>query len=99
MKRTLFLIITSIVLLTACGQRSKARGVLQDNMANSYNGDDFESGLLTLSKDVFPTDDYLYQDGQYLDKDTLNSYLNLKKRKMERLIAKNLRNLNKIKSQ
>ena len=47
-------------------------------MANSYNGDDFESGLLTLSKDVFPTDDYLYQDGQYLDKDTLNSYLNPK---------------------
>ena len=34
--------------------------------------------LLTLSKDVFPTDDYLYQDGQYLDKDTLNSYLNPK---------------------
>ena len=116
----LFLIITSIVLLTACGnnndnknnqsvnkqetktdsnnvktiatdktykviirtilpfKESKARGVLQDNMANSYNGDDFESGLLTLSKDVFPTDDYLYQDGQYLDKDTLNSYLNPK---------------------
>lgn len=59
-------------------KESKARGVLQDNMANSYNGDDFESGLLTLSKDVFPTDDYLYQDGQYLDKDTLNSYLNPK---------------------
>lgn len=126
MKRTLFLIITSIVLLTACGnnndnknnqsvnkqetktdsnnvktiatdknvqgdnyrtilpfKESKARGVLQDNMANSYNGDDFESGLLTLSKDVFPTDDYLYQDGQYLDKDTLNSYLNPKYTKKE----------------
>ena len=52
-------------------------------MANSYNGDDFESGLLTLSKDVFPTDDYLYQDGQYLDKDTLNSYLNPKYTKKE----------------
>ena len=24
-------------------KESKARGVLQDNMANSYNGDDFES--------------------------------------------------------
>ncbi|MCE4964202.1 CamS family sex pheromone protein [Staphylococcus haemolyticus] len=126
MKRTLFLIITSIVLLTACGnnndnknnqsvnkqetktdsnsvktiatdknvqgdnyrtilpfKESKARGVLQDNMANSYNGDDFERGLLTLSKDVFPTDDYLYQDGQYLDKDTLNSYLNPKYTKKE----------------
>lgn len=64
-------------------KESKARGVLQDNMANSYNGDDFESGLLKLSKDVFPTDDYLYQDGQYLDKDTINSYLNPKYTKKE----------------
>ena len=40
------------VIITArfCHSKSKARGVLQDNMANSYNGDDFESGLLTLSK-------------------------------------------------
>src|SRR5699024_4316898 len=50
--------------------------VLQDNMANSYNGEDFESGLLELSKEVFTTEDYLYQDGQYLDKDTTNAYLN-----------------------
>ncbi|MEB6610793.1 CamS family sex pheromone protein [Staphylococcus borealis] len=126
MKRALFLILTSLVLLAACGndndnknnqsvnkqesksdsnnvktiatdknvqgdnyrtilpfKESKARGVLQDNMANSYNGDDFESGLLKLSKDVFPTDDYLYQDGQYLDKDTINSYLNPKYTKKE----------------
>lgn len=126
MKRTLFLILTSLVLLAACGndndnknnqsvnkqesksdsnnvktiatdknvqgdnyrtilpfKESKARGVLQDNMANSYNGDDFENGLLKLSKDVFPTDDYLYQDGQYLDKDTINSYLNPKYTKKE----------------
>ncbi|MDN5808780.1 MAG: CamS family sex pheromone protein, partial [Staphylococcus equorum] len=54
-------------------KESKARGVLQENMANSYNGEDFESGLLDLSKEVFPTEDYLYQDGQYLDKDTINA--------------------------
>lgn len=126
MKRTLLLVIMSLVLLAACGngnnkndqsvnkqedtssnsnnvktiatdkkvqgdnyrtilpfKESKARGVLQDNMANSYNGDDFESGLLNLSKDVFPTDDFLYQDGQYLDKDTLNNYLNPKYSKKE----------------
>lgn len=34
-------------------------------MANSYNGGDFEDGLLNLSKEVFPTDKYLYQDGQF----------------------------------
>ncbi|MGA4515217.1 CamS family sex pheromone protein [Staphylococcus caledonicus] len=126
MKRTLLLVIMSLVLLAACGngnnkndqsvnkqedtssnsnnvktiatdkkvqgdnyrtilpfKESKARGVLQDNMANSYNGDDFESGLLNLSKDVFPTDDFLYQDGQYLDIDTLNNYLNPKYSKKE----------------
>ncbi|MRN64369.1 CamS family sex pheromone protein [Staphylococcus saprophyticus] len=57
-------------------KESQARGLLQDNMANSYNGEDFENGLLDLSKSVFPTDDYLYQDGQYLDKDMINAFLN-----------------------
>ena len=52
-------------------------------MANSYNGEDFESGLLTLSKEVFPTNKYLYQDGQYLDKKTINAYLNPKYTKKE----------------
>lgn len=64
-------------------KESKARGVLQENMANSYNGEDFESGLLDLSKEVFPTEDYLYQDGQYLDKDTINAYLGPKYTKDE----------------
>ena len=49
-------------------KESQARGLLQDNMANGYNGEDFESGLLELSKEIFPTNKYLYQDGQYLDK-------------------------------
>lgn len=64
-------------------KESQARGLLQDNMANSYNGEDFENGLLDLSKSVFPTDDYLYQDGQYLDKDVINAFLNPKYTKDE----------------
>lgn len=64
-------------------KESQARGVLQDNMANSYNGEDFEDGLLELSKEVFPTDDYIYQDGQYFDKDTINAYLQPKYTKSE----------------
>ena len=64
-------------------EESQARGLLQDNMANSYNGEDFENGLLDLSKSVFPTDDYLYQDGQYLDKDMINAFLNPKYTKDE----------------
>ncbi len=127
MKRTLLLVIMSLVLLAACGndnsnkndqsvnkqqdtqsnsnnvktiatgkdvqgddyrtilpfKESQARGVLQDNMANSYNGGDFEHGLLNLSKEAFPTDKYLYQDGQYLNKDTINAYLSPRYSKKE----------------
>ncbi|MBO1198376.1 CamS family sex pheromone protein [Staphylococcus simiae] len=64
-------------------KESQARGLLQDNMANSYNGGDFEDGLLDLSKEVFPTDNYLYQDGQFLDKKTINAYLEPKYTKSE----------------
>ncbi|MBU5910426.1 CamS family sex pheromone protein, partial [Vibrio cholerae O1] len=38
---------------------------------------------LNLSKEVFPTDKYLYQDGQFLDKKTINAYLNPKYTKRE----------------
>ena len=64
-------------------KESQARGLLQDNMANGYNGEDFESGLLELSKEIFPTNKYLYQDGQYLDKKTINAYLDPKYTKKE----------------
>ncbi|KTW21633.1 lipoprotein [Staphylococcus xylosus] len=64
-------------------KESQARGLLQDNMANSYNGEDFENGLLDLSKSVLPTDEYLYQDGQYLDKSTINAFLSPKYTKSE----------------
>ena len=104
MKRLLLLVITSLMILTACGngndknsqsnnkqqeqnsnnvkqlplikkfkeiiivqsyhlKESQARGVLQDNMANSYNGEDFENGLLHLSKSVFPTDNFYIKMG------------------------------------
>lgn len=64
-------------------KESQARGLVQETMANSYNGEDFEDGLLENSKNVFPTDDYLYQDGQYLDKDTIRAYLEPKYTKKE----------------
>lgn len=34
-------------------KESQSRGLLQDNMANSYNSEGFESGLLELSKKFF----------------------------------------------
>ena len=56
-------------------KESQARGLTQENMVNTFNGEDFETGLLNISKEVFPTDDYLYQDGQFLDKKTIQAYL------------------------
>ncbi|MDT0693916.1 CamS family sex pheromone protein [Staphylococcus chromogenes] len=64
-------------------KESQARGLTQENMANTYNGEDFETGLLNISKQVFPTDDYLYQDGQFLDKKTIQVYLEPKLTKSE----------------
>lgn len=64
-------------------KESQARGLTQENMANTYNGEHFETGLLNISKQVFPTDDYLYQDGQFLDKKTIQAYLEPKLTKSE----------------
>lgn len=64
-------------------KESQARGLTQENMANTYNGEDFETGLLNISKQVFPTEDYLYQDGQFLDKKTIQAYLEPKLTKSE----------------
>lgn len=80
-------------------KESQARGLLQDNMANSYNGGDFEDGLLNLSKEVFPTDKYLYQDGQFLDKKTINAYLNPKytKREIDKMSEKDKKTRKRMK--
>lgn len=64
-------------------KESQARGLIQEEMANGYNGEDFEDGLLNISKEVFPTDKYLYQDGQFLNKDTIRAYLKPKYTKKE----------------
>ncbi len=36
--------------------------------------DEFETGLMRLAQDSFSTDDYLFQEGQYLDEDTVLSW-------------------------
>ncbi|EIS6280044.1 CamS family sex pheromone protein [Staphylococcus pseudintermedius] len=77
-------------------KESQARGLIQENMANSYNGEDFEDGLLNISKEVYPTDEYLYQDGQYLDKDTIRAYLRPKytKKELDKMSDKEKENKN-----
>lgn len=64
-------------------KESQARGLVQEKMANGYNGEDFENGLLKISQEVFLTDQYLYQEGQFLNKDTIRAYLKPKFTKKE----------------
>ncbi|WP_414045811.1 CamS family sex pheromone protein [Macrococcus equi] len=56
-------------------KESQARGLTSTNMASSYNGEAFETGLLRISKNVFSPDEYLYRDGQLLNKNAVESYL------------------------
>ncbi|GAP02399.1 lipoprotein [Fructobacillus pseudoficulneus] len=54
---------------------SAARGITATSLNNTLDTKDFESSLLNLSKSHFKTGRYIFQEGQYLDADTVNSLL------------------------
>jgi len=56
-------------------KESQARGLTSSNMTSAYNGDAFETGLFRISRKVFSPDDYLFRDGQLLNKNAVESYL------------------------
>lgn len=45
------------------------------NLSSTGNAFAFEDGLLRLSQEVFPTDQYYLQEGQLIDADTLTSWV------------------------
>ena len=57
---------------------SKARGVNINQNDNSYNLKSFETGLTEVSKKVFSTKNYIFQEGQYLSTDTIENWLGRK---------------------
>jgi protein involved in sex pheromone biosynthesis len=57
---------------------SKARGLTKDQNTNGSNLKSFESGLQTISQKQFATDDYIFQEGQYLKKTTAQNWLDRK---------------------
>ncbi|WP_243864170.1 CamS family sex pheromone protein [Alkalibacillus almallahensis] len=57
-------------------QPSAARGTITNQISNRYDIDEFEQGLTRLSKDPFSPDDYLFQEGQYLDESTVFDWIN-----------------------
>ncbi|WP_342526222.1 CamS family sex pheromone protein [Chryseomicrobium sp. FSL W7-1435] len=54
---------------------SKSRGLVVSNMATKYDIVEVEKGLMRLSQNEFPTDQFFFQEGQYLDRTTISSWL------------------------
>ncbi|MFT4414605.1 CamS family sex pheromone protein [Fredinandcohnia humi] len=57
----------------------KARGIVADTVNNRLDIDEFESGLMRIAQESFPADKYFYQEGQYLEKETIQSWLKRKR--------------------
>ena len=60
---------------------SKARGINVAQNDNQFNQKSFESGLTQVSKRVFSPKSYIFQEGQYLNTGTLQSWLGRKTKK------------------
>ncbi|RSK25772.1 CamS family sex pheromone protein [Bacillus sp. HMF5848] len=60
-------------------QPSAARGLVTNLMRTRYDIDEFETGLIRVAQDKFPTDEYLFQEGQFLDEKTIYSWISRKK--------------------
>ncbi|WP_088044201.1 CamS family sex pheromone protein [Bacillus sp. EAC] len=57
---------------------SKTRGAVVSNIDNRLDINEFELGLMRVVQDQYSTKDYLYQEGQLLDKKTVESWLKRK---------------------
>ncbi|MFC3885420.1 CamS family sex pheromone protein [Bacillus songklensis] len=57
----------------------EARGLVASNLNNRLDITEFETGLMRLAQSEFPADQYFYQEGQYLEKKTVQAWLKRKK--------------------
>ncbi|WLR48028.1 CamS family sex pheromone protein [Halobacillus litoralis] len=64
-----------MILTESSPKVSTARAVTTNQMGNRMDIDEFESGLRRHSKEYFGPDKYFFQPGQYLDGDTLLTWL------------------------
>lgn len=60
---------------------SPISGLTAADNTNQFNSRSFESGLTTLSKDQFSTNNYVFQEGQILSASTVNDWLARKSKK------------------
>lgn len=56
-------------------KESASRGLVVYNVNTKYDIKEVEEGLMRLSQNVYDTSDYFFQEGQYLDEDTLKDWL------------------------
>ena len=56
-------------------KESESRGLVVNNVSTKYNLNEFETGLMRVAMNHFDPDTYLFQEGQYLDKGTVTSWL------------------------
>lgn len=55
---------------------SETRGMVVNNLNTRYDISEFETGLMRVAKNTFDPNKYLFQEGQYLKKDTVKLWLN-----------------------
>ncbi|WP_010290913.1 CamS family sex pheromone protein [Kurthia massiliensis] len=56
-------------------KESVTRGLIVSNIYSRYDIQEAETGLMRLSLNQFDSEKYYFQEGQYLDKDTVRSWL------------------------
>lgn len=56
-------------------KESASRGLVVSNLYTKYDIEEVEEGLMRLSQNVYDTDNYYFQEGQYLDSDTISNWL------------------------
>lgn len=54
----------------------EARGMVVSNLNTRYDITEFETGLMRVAQNSFPTDKYVFKEGQYLDSKTVSLWLN-----------------------
>lgn len=56
----------------------ETRGMTVANLNTRYDIDEFETGLMRIAQNNFPTDKYLFREGQEIKRDTVKLWLNRK---------------------
>lgn len=56
-------------------KESPSRGLIVSNVYSKYDVKEVENGLTRISRKTYDPDDYFFQEGQYLDSDTVSSWL------------------------